>query len=85
MGSFTTLYHIFCCYQVQTWTDREGEQGMREIHVKGDATRALVNRFTPHTKNYARVLVYNSRYNGPPSETLSFDTPEGGKSQESLV
>ncbi|XP_054278770.1 neuroglian isoform X2 [Macrosteles quadrilineatus] len=72
-----TVRGDFKGYKVQTWTDREGEASMREIHVKGDATRALVNRFVPHTKNYARVLVYNSRYNGPPSETLSFDTPEG--------
>lgn len=64
-------------YKVQTWTERDGEAGMREIHVKGDATRALVNKFVPHAKNIARVLVYNSRYNGPPSEILSFDTPEG--------
>lgn len=64
-------------YKIQTWTDREGEEGMREIFVKGDATRALITKFVPHSKNYARVLVYNSRYNGPPSETLSFDTPEG--------
>ncbi|XP_075216734.1 neuroglian isoform X1 [Lycorma delicatula] len=64
-------------YKIQTWTDKEGEEGMREIFVKGDATRALVTKFVPHSKNYARVLVYNSRYNGPPSETLGFDTPEG--------
>lgn len=63
---------------MQTWTEKDGEVGMREIHVKGDATRALVNKFVPHSKNIARVLVYNSRYNGPPSEILSFDTPEGG-------
>lgn len=37
----------------------------------------LVSKFIPHTKNYARVLVFNGRYNGPPSETLSFETPEG--------
>lgn len=50
---------------------------MRETHVKNDATRTLVTKFTPHSKNYARVLVYNGRYNGPASDTLSFDTPEG--------
>ncbi|KAK6624567.1 hypothetical protein RUM44_011426 [Polyplax serrata] len=64
-------------YKIQTWSDVEGEEGMRETHVKNDAMRTLVTKFTPHAKNYARVLVYNGRYNGPPSETLSFDTPEG--------
>jgi hypothetical protein len=47
--------------------------------VKGEKTNTMVTKFIPHSKNFARVLVYNSRYNGPPSETLSFDTPEGGK------
>lgn len=79
-----TVRGHFKGYKVQTWTDQEGETGMREIHVKGDTTRALVNRFVPHTKNYARVLVFNSRYNGPPSETLSFDTPEGGTYTQAL-
>lgn len=72
-----TVRGHFKGYKVQTWTERDGEAGMREIHVKGDATRALVNKFVPHARNIARVLVYNSRYNGPPSEILSFDTPEG--------
>lgn len=47
--------------------------------MKGEKTNTMVTKFIPHSKNFARVLVYNSRYNGPPSETLSFDTPEGGK------
>lgn len=74
-------------YKIEIWTDGDkynqgadsygSESNRREIHVKGDATRALVTKFIPHTKNYARVLVFNGRYNGPPSETLSFDTPEG--------
>lgn len=64
-------------YKIQTWTDRDGPEGMREINVKGDTNRAMVTKFVPHSKNYARVLVFNGRYNGPPSDTLSFDTPEG--------
>lgn len=64
-------------YKIQTWTDREGESSMKEVHIKGDTTRALVTKFVPHSKNHARVLVFNGRYNGPPSDTLSFDTPEG--------
>ncbi|XP_033217712.1 neuroglian isoform X3 [Belonocnema kinseyi] len=65
-------------YKIQTWTDRDGEEGMREINVRGaNTTRTLVTKFVPYSKNYVRILVYNGRYNGPPSETLSFDTPEG--------
>lgn len=62
-------------YKIKTWT--ENRVGHREIQVQGEATNALVNNFVPFSKNYAQVYVYNGKYNGPPSETLSFDTPEG--------
>lgn len=65
-------------YKIQTWTDGDGPEKMREILVKGDIHRAMVTKFVAHSKNYARVLVHNDRFNGPPSDTLSFDTPEGG-------
>ncbi|XP_012258678.2 neuroglian isoform X2 [Athalia rosae] len=68
---------FFKGYKIQTWTDKDGEEGLREIPVKNDTTRTTVDRFVPYSKNYARVLAYNGRYNGPPSETLSFETPEG--------
>ncbi|XP_012275891.1 neuroglian isoform X2 [Orussus abietinus] len=65
-------------YKIQTWTDRDGEEGMREINVRdGNRTHALISKLIPYSKNYVRVLAYNGRYNGPPSEVLSFETPEG--------
>lgn len=64
-------------YKIQTWTDKDGENGAREILVKGDSTRVHINKFVPDSKNYVRVLVYNGRYNGPASETLNFKTMEG--------
>nr|CAD7257229.1 unnamed protein product [Timema shepardi] len=67
----------FMGYKIQTWTEKEGEEGMREIDVKGKQTRSLINKFIPHSKNFARVLAYNGRYNGPPSDTVNFDTLEG--------
>lgn len=63
-------------YKIKTWTD-DNVVDYREIQVQGDATKALVTNFVPNTKNYAMVYVYNGRYDGPPSEILSFDTPEG--------
>ncbi|KAK7793446.1 hypothetical protein R5R35_010061 [Gryllus longicercus] len=73
----TTVRGHFKGYKIQTWTDKEGEAGMREIQVKGTNARALVTKFIPHSKNYARVLAFNGRHNGPPSDVISFDTPEG--------
>lgn len=64
-------------YKVQTWTDVDGEENLREIHVKGDATKALVTKFRPDAVNYARVLAFNSRYHGPASAIIDFKTPEG--------
>lgn len=64
-------------YKIQTWTEAEGEEQQREIHVQGDSNRALVTKFTPYSRNFARVMVYNSRFNGPPSAIIDFDTPEG--------
>lgn len=65
-------------YKVQMWTERDGEDGMREITVAGaETTRAVIDRFTPFSTNYVRMFVFNGRFNGPPSETLSFTTPEG--------
>lgn len=74
-----TVRGVFKGYKIEVWTDNDNEKSRREIHVKGDATKALVTKFVPNCKNYARVFVFNGQYNGPPSEILSFDTPEGSK------
>lgn len=67
-------------YKIKTWTDTKT---YREIQVQGDATQALVTNFVPFSKNYAQVYVYNGKYNGPASATLTFDTPPGGKQIDS--
>lgn len=64
-------------YKIQTWTEADGDDQLREIHVQGDSSRALVTKFTPNSKNFARVMVYNSRYNGPASAVIDFWSPEG--------
>jgi len=49
-------------YKIQTWTERDGEKGMREIDIRGgNKTEALVEKFVPISKNYVRMLVYNGR------------------------
>nr|XP_023019782.1 neuroglian [Leptinotarsa decemlineata]XP_023019783.1 neuroglian [Leptinotarsa decemlineata]XP_023019784.1 neuroglian [Leptinotarsa decemlineata] len=62
-------------YKIKTWS--ETSLISKEIQVQGGNSKALVTNFDPYTKNYAQVYVFNEKYNGPPSETLSFDTPEG--------
>ena len=64
-------------YKIQTWTEQSGTDKFREIIMKADSTRSLVQSFKPNTINYARVLAFNGAYNGPSSNTVKFQTPEG--------
>ncbi|XP_046753210.1 neuroglian-like [Diprion similis] len=64
-------------YKIQTWTDKNTDENITEIHVNKDRTRFLFQKLVPFSKNYVRILAYNKRYYGPPSDTLSFETPEG--------
>ncbi|XP_044013518.1 neuroglian isoform X1 [Aphidius gifuensis] len=65
-------------YKIQTWTDKDGEEGMREITIAGgNTTKADIDKFVPFSKNWVRIMAYNGRYNGPTSELVSFNTPEG--------
>lgn len=64
-------------YKIQTWTEDTGEEKFREIIMKSDSTRSLVHSFKPFATNYARVLAFNGAFNGPPSNIISFQTPEG--------
>lgn len=52
---------FFKGYKIQTWIDKDGEEGMQEIHLKNDTTETLVSKFVPYSKNYVRVLAYNGR------------------------
>ena len=68
----------FMGYKIETWTDNKDNFHSREIVT--NATTALVNKFLPHSVNFVRVRVINSAHQGPPSEVLSFTTPEGSTS-----
>lgn len=64
-------------YKIQTWTEESGEEKFREIIMRSDSTQSLVQSFKPFAKNFARVLAFNGAYNGPPSNVITFTTPEG--------
>jgi len=51
---------------------------MKEITSLGNGTQIVIDKLTPNTKNLVRVLVFNGKYNGPPSEEVVIITPEGG-------
>lgn len=51
---------------------------MIEEQVSSDTTTAEIKKFLPNAKHYVRILAHNSRFNGPPSQPIIFNTPEGG-------
>lgn len=64
-------------YKIQTWTREEGPGRMRELLVASDKTEAEVGILVPFAMNSVQVLVYNSRHDGPTSDMLSINMPEG--------
>lgn len=62
-------------YKIKTWA--ENRSGYREMKIQPNVEKALIVYLTPNNKNFAQIYVYNGKYNGPPSEVLSFHTPEG--------
>ncbi|XP_050520545.1 neuroglian isoform X2 [Daktulosphaira vitifoliae] len=64
-------------YKIQFWTERDGENNVIEEQVGPDTTTAEIKKFIPNSKHFVRILAHNSRFNGPPSPLISFDTPEG--------
>lgn len=51
---------------------------MKEVISPGNGTQAVVDKLYANTKNLVRVLVFNGKYNGPPTEEVVIVTPEGG-------
>jgi len=74
--SLESIRGHFRGYKIQTWVEGD-EDNFKEIWMKSDSTKALVTKFTPDSLNFARILAYNDRFNGPPSNTIQFETPEG--------
>ena len=65
-------------YKIKTWIDEpDGEEKAREIIMRSDTSRQLVQSFKPYAVNLAVVYAFNGAYNGPPSPRIRFQTPEG--------
>ncbi|PSN43064.1 Neuroglian [Blattella germanica] len=43
-----TVRGHFKGYKIQIWTEKDGEDGLREIDVKGEQTNTMVTKFIPH-------------------------------------
>jgi len=73
----TTLRGQFVGYRVQTWTEKEGRDKMRKQTFNASVTQGLVDKFKPHSRNKVQILAFNGAYEGPPSDVVSFTTPQG--------
>ncbi|XP_043247428.1 neuroglian-like [Amphibalanus amphitrite] len=73
----STLRGEFLGYRIQTWTESEGREKMRKMSFESTATKGLVDKFKPHARNKVQILAFNRAYEGPPSEVITFNTPEG--------
>ncbi|CAH1112856.1 unnamed protein product [Psylliodes chrysocephalus] len=62
-------------YKIKIWS--KTSPIAKDIYVKGDTSKALISNFDPYTTCYAQVNVFNNKYDGPPSDVISFNTPEG--------
>lgn len=47
-------------YKIQTWTDKDSEE-VRDINILGNQTKAIITKFIPYRKNYAKIMAYNGR------------------------
>lgn len=45
--------------------------------MMANTSKAHVTNLTPNLNNFARIMVFKDTYNGPPSNTIQFKTPEG--------
>lgn len=72
-----SLFGHFRGYKLQTWTSDETEENLREVIVPPNVTEAVINILRPYSRNIVRVCAFNDVYNGPPSDTIDFLTPEG--------
>lgn len=58
----------------------DGKNHTIEERVDSNKTIVEITNLLHNAKYYARVSVCNNRYDGPTSELIYFDTPEGGNS-----
>lgn len=66
--------------KIQTWLEGEDSSKARDIIVENNnEPTAVIDSFIPNIINYVRVLVFNGAHDGPPSQIIELDMPEGSK------
>lgn len=71
-----TVRGHFRGYKIYTWVDGN-EDDIKEILVKSHVSSVLVTKLQPDALNFAKIMAFNDRFVGPPSNVISFQTPEG--------
>lgn len=67
--------------QIVHWTAsaKRSEPTRKEAYFDSEAKEGTVFDLKPNKENFAQIMVYSNAGDGPPSPTLSFKMPEGGK------
>lgn len=65
--------------QIQAWVADEGLENVREARALPNDTTAVMNNLKPYSDILTQIFVYNGAYDGNPSPTITFRTPEGRK------
>lgn len=62
-------------YKIQTWVEND-EKNVKEILIEPYKSKSFLHIFTPNSINYARIFAFNDKFDGPPSDTIKFETPD---------
>lgn len=71
------LRGAFGGYKIRVWNEVDKEENKREITIKHQSNQWLITGLRPNVVNYAQVLAFNRRREGPVSGVVTFKTPEG--------
>lgn len=63
-------------YKIHIWT-LDDVDNVKEILVKSNSSSHHVLKLTPDAMNVAKIMAFNDRFVGPPSNQIEFQTPEG--------
>ncbi|XP_065315901.1 neuroglian-like [Gordionus sp. m RMFG-2023] len=73
-----TLNGEFKGFKILTWTPQEGLEKARETIISDpNQNTIVVKTFKPFSTNMAAIRVFNNYYDGPMSQEIRLQTPEG--------
>lgn len=63
-------------YKIHTWAEGN-ESNIKETLVEPNTSMVLITNLLPDSLNFAKITAFTDRFDGPSSNVISFETPEG--------